>query len=165
MLHHGFEASLATEISSATAATPAASGNPPSHLFVSALALLFLAVGAIPAYYLYVACEASPQALLDRYAAVRSLYIFFRNRWAIDAFYQRVLVDGTTRLAIVVANVEEQWDRAVNHRLPWVFTEKTRRLILRSRADTEELVYNVSYVLVLFVLFLTFLLLGSSGGG
>ena len=165
VLHHGFEASLATEISSATAATPAVSGNPPSHLFVSALALLFLAVGAIPAYYLYVARKASPQALIDRYAAIRSLYTFFRNRWAIDAFYQRVLVDGTTRLARVVADVEEQWDRAINRRLPWVFTEQTRRLILRLRTDTEELVYNVSYVLVLFVLFLTFLLLGSSGGG
>ena len=165
VLHHGFEVSLATEISSAATATSAASGASPSNLFVSALALLFLAVGAIPAYYLYVMRKASPQTLINRHAAVRSLYTFFWNRWAIDAFYQRVFVDGTTRLAIVVADVEEQWDLAINRRLPWVLTEKIRRVILRLRTDTEELVYNVSYVLVLFVLFLTFLLLGSSGGG
>ena len=166
VLHHGFEASLAAELSAGTAAPSAAADGSPSHAVVSVLALLALALGAVPAYLLYIARKRSPQALLDAYAPIRSFHTFFWNRWQIDAFYARVFVDGTARLATFVADgVEERWDRTVNRRLPWVFTEKTHQLIHRLRTDTEELVYDVSYVLVLFVLFLALLLLGPGGVG
>ena len=40
---------------------------------------------------------------------------------------------------------------------------KAERFVHRLRADTEELFYNVSYVLVLFVLLLTYMFLGAGG--
>ena len=163
-LHQGFEASLAAEVAAANRMTSDAEAGSASHGLVSVLALLFLAAGAIPAYVLYVSRRVSPQALVDTYPAFAWLYTFFWNRWSIDAFYRRVFVDGTMRLAAFVANdLEVYWDSLVHRRLPRLFTAKTQRLVHRLHTDTEELVYNVSYVLVLFVLFLAFLLLGTTG--
>ena len=163
-LHHGFAAGLAEEVAAATAASSAVADETASHGLVSVLSLLFLAAGALPAYYVYVARKASPQALLDTYAPLRSIHRFFWNRWAIDAFYRRVFVDGTMRLAGFVADdLEDHWDRLVHRRLPRLFTDRTQRLVHRLRTETEELVYNVSYVLVLFVLLLI-LFLGTNGG-
>ena len=65
ILHHGFEASLAGEIAATGTATAAAGQGAVSHAWVSVLALLFIAAGAAPAYYLFVARKASPQALID----------------------------------------------------------------------------------------------------
>ena len=139
------------------AATDGASG----HGLVLTLSLLCIAAGAVPAYALYLSRMASPAALLDAHAPLRSLYGFFWRRWAIDACYHRVFVNGTLRLAAFVAGgLEARWDRLVHHRLPWVVTRQTEHLARRMRTETEELVYNVSYVLVLFVLLLAVLLRG-----
>ena len=54
-------------------------------------------------------------------------------------------------------------DFVVHRRLPWLFTGQVERIVHRLRADTEELFYNVSYVLVLFGLLLMFLFLGTGG--
>ncbi len=165
ILHQGFEAGLVGEIAAAGAATAADAQGSASHAWVSALALLFLAAGAVPAYYLFVARKASAQALIDRSTLLKSLHTFFWNRWAIDAFYNRVFVGGTRRLATFVADdLEDRWDRLVHRQLPSLFTERAKRLVHRLRTETEELVYSVSYVLVLFVLLLTFLLLRTGGG-
>ena len=161
MLHHSFEVSLAGEL--VPSDTVEAEASP--HGLVPFLALLFVAVGAAPAYYLYIARRASPEALLEGHPSLRGLYTFFWNRWFIDAFYNRVFVDGTKRLATFVADdLEDPWDRIVHRHLPLLFTQRAERLLHRLRTETEELVYNVSYVLVLFILFLTFLFLEKSGG-
>ena len=161
-LHHGFEASVAGDI--AAAATTAPGVEPSSHFLVSVLALLFLGAGALPAYYLYVARKASPQALVESSALLKIAYTFFWNRWRIDAAYRRTVVDGTVWMATFVAHhLENRLDDVVHRRLPFVFTEKTHGLVHRLRTETEELVYNASYVLVLFVLLLAFLLLRTTG--
>ena len=64
----------------------------------------------------------------------------------------------------VAGDLEDRWDRLVHRQLPSLFTERAQRLVHRLRTETEELVYSVSYVLVLFVLLLTFLLLRPGGG-
>ena len=160
VLHHGFEASAAGEVALISTVDEEAS----SHGWVPFLALLFVAIGAAPAYYLYIARKASPQALLEEGSPFRPLYTFFWNRWFIDALYNRIVVDGTKRLGSFVADdLEDPFDHLVHRRLPSLFTQSTQRLLHRLRTETEELVYNVSYVLVLFVLFLTFLFLGTGG--
>ena len=81
-----------------------------------------------------------------------------------DASFNRVFVGGTRRLAKTVADdIETHVDTLVHHRLPWLFTAKAQQLVHRLRADTEELFYNVSYVLVIFVMLLTYLFLGTGG--
>ena len=164
VLHHGFETSLVTQVWAAGTFVNFTAGASPSHLFVSLLALSSAAAGAIPAYRFYIARTASPTALISAHTLIRSLHTFFSNRWWIDALYTRIFIDGTTWLAAFVAtNIEAPWDRAVHRRLPRAFTETTQSVIYRLRTDTEALLYDVSYVLVLLVLFLTFLLLGQPG--
>ena len=74
-----------------------------------------------------------------------------------------VFVVGIKQLARGVVEMEAYLDVVIHHQLPWFFTGQVERLVHRLRADTEELFYNVSYVLVLFVLLLTFLFLGAGG--
>ena len=165
ILHDSFDTSLAGAVAADPAMISHVSEESASHGWVPVLSLLLLAVGAFPAYYLYVARTASPQALIEKYSPLRSLYTFFWNRWSIDALYRRVFVNGTMRLAACVADdLEDRWDHLVHRRLPSVLTEKIQRLVHPLRTETEELVYNVSYVLVLFVLLLTLLFLGMRGG-
>jgi NADH:ubiquinone oxidoreductase subunit 5 (subunit L)/multisubunit Na+/H+ antiporter MnhA subunit len=103
--------------------------------------------------------------LLHSHPVFGTLHRFFWNRWLIDAFYRRWVVGGIAHLASIVAHdLEDPLDRLVHRRLPQLFTEKTGRLLHRFRTETEELVYNMSYVLVLFVLLLALLLLGPDGG-
>ena len=162
VLHHGFDVSLGAMLGGELGTTAVADPEGASgHGLVVALSLLCIAAGAVPAYALYLSRAASPAALLDTHAALRGLYGFFWRRWAIDAFYHRVFVGGTGRLAAFIAeDVEARWDRLVHHHLPWLVTRQTERLAHRLRTETEELVYNVSYVLVLFVLLLAVLLFG-----
>jgi len=160
-LHNSFENSLANELTVTSEAETPAVGE--SHAVVSALALVFLVAGAFPAYVFYVARKASPETWLERSRSLVVLRGFFWNRWFIDSFYQRTFVDGTRYLATLVAHdVENRWDEVVHRRLPRLFTESSQRLLQHLRTDTEELFYNVSYVLVLFVLLLTLLLLNPS---
>ena len=150
VLHDGFAASLAGF--SAEAVVPAEE-TASSHGVVPVLSLLFVLAGAMPAYYLFIARRRSPGALLERHAFFQALHTFFWNRWFIDAFYRRVFVDGTLRMASQVASVEDGWDRLVHRKLPVVLTEKLQQTTRRLRTETEELFYNVSYILVLFILF------------
>ncbi len=157
-LHHGFETSLRAVAAGGHTASA-------SHTLVSTLALICVAAGAIPAYVLYIARSSSPELLLRSHPVFGTLHRFFWNRWLIDAFYRRWVVGGIARLASIVAHdLEDPLDRLVHRRLPQLFTEKTGRLLHRFRTETEELVYNMSYVLVLFVLLLALLLLGPDGG-
>ena len=158
VLHRSFDAALP---SAGNIAHQAAA----SHTLVSTLAILCVAAGAIPAYLLYIGRTLSPNTLLTRHPVVATLHRFFWNRWQIDGVYQRTVVDGITRLASFVADdLEAPLDRLVHRRLPRLFTEKTAHLVNRLRTETEELIYNMSYVLVLFVLLLTLLLLSPGGG-
>ena len=90
------------------------------------------------------------------------LHRLFRSRWGIDAALTRVFVDGTRRIAQRVAGSwEAGLDEAVHRRWPVRLTERMQDLVHRLRADTEELLYNVSYVLILFGLLLAYMFLGA----
>jgi NADH:ubiquinone oxidoreductase subunit 5 (subunit L)/multisubunit Na+/H+ antiporter MnhA subunit len=95
----------------------------------------------------------------------RLLYTFFWKRWFIDAFYRYLFVGGISRIATYIAETAEtRFNNFIHRQLPKLFTVKAEQLVHRLRADTEELFYNVSYVLVLFVLLLTYLFFGTGGG-
>ena len=163
VLHPGFEFSVGTESAVGLASTEGEVGHGVvPHSLVPVLSVLFLLIGAVPAYYLYIARKASPETLLDRVSALAVLYRFFWNRWLIDRFYTRVFVTGTERLATFVADeLEARFDTLVHQRLPWLMTGRAERLVHRLRADTEELLYNVSYMLILFVMLLAYLFFGT----
>ena len=160
VLHHGFASDASLQLLAGSAGAETEGG---SHGLVPILSVLFVLAGAVPAYYVYVARRASPQAWLNASPLLRSVHTFLWNRWLIDRFYTRVFVIGLERVARRVVAVEAYLDVAVHHQLPWLFTGQVERLVHRLRADTEELFYNVSYVLVLFGLLLMFLFLGTGG--
>lgn len=161
VLHDAFKTSLGQPPAAVVAG---ASGDKGEHLMVPLLSVVFVLVGAIPAYVLYLSRPALVPALLDRNRWLEGLRRFFWNRWGIDGAYTRVFVDGTIRVAhIVASSLETRLDALVHRALPQAFTAGAQQLVHRLRADTEELVYNVSYVLVLFVMLLAYLFLGTDG--
>ena len=165
VLHHDFDASFAEGLIGSTRSESEPGPESASRGLVPLLSVLFLLAGAAPAFYLYIVRKASPEALLDRYTGLRSLHAFLWNRWFIDGFYTRVFITGISRAAKFVAeDLEAPLNNLVHRRLPWLFTIKTARIVHHLRADTEELLYNVSYVLVLFIMLLTYLFLGTGGG-
>ena len=163
-LHHSFDTSFPQGIAGVIASASGPDHESGSHGLVSLLSLLFLLAGAVPAFYLYIARKGSPAVLLDTYPYLQSLHTFLWNRWFIDGFYNRVFITGTSRAARFVAkDLEAPLNNFVHRRLPWLFTRKAERIVHHLRADTEELLYNVSYVLILFVMLLTYLFLGIGG--
>ena len=129
------------------------------------LSVLFLIVGAVPAGYLYLANRAATAPFVPKNPWIRSLFSFFRNRWFIDTFYNRVFVSGSGYVARFVAEkIETRFDNLIHKRFPWLLTNTVERFVNRLRADTEELFYNVSYVLMLFVMLLVYLFVGMGGG-
>ena len=160
VLHNAFASDASLELLAGSAGADTDGG---SHGLVPILSVLFVLAGAVPAYYVYVARRASPQVWLNASPFLRSVHVFLWNRWSIDRLYTRVFVDGVARVAQRVVEVEAYLDLVVHRRLPWLFTGQVERIVHRLRADTEELFYNVSYVLVLFGLLLMFLFLGTGG--
>ena len=169
LLRHGLEAGLDASLAALPPDAAAATAGPhagASHGLVLGLALLATAAGAAPAWLLYFARRTSAAALLTRFAPLRALHGFFLRRWEIDALYRLAFVDGTRRLAALVAtSLEAPWDRAVHRSLPWLVLERSAHLVHRLRTDTEDLAHNVAYVLAIFAALLAVLLLAAGGGG
>ena len=164
VLHHAFEVGGFHEAllleGPLRIAAPASAG----HGLVPLLAVAAALAGAVPAWLVYGRRLTAPETVLARHPAARRLHRFFLSRWGIDAALTRVFVDGTRRIAERVAGGwEAGFDEAVHRRWPRRLTERLQGLVHHLRADTEELLYNVSYVLVLFGLLLAYLFLGAAG--
>ena len=164
ILHHAFEVGGFHEAllleGPLRIAAPASAG----HGLVPVLAVAAALAGAVPAWLVYGRRLTAPETVLARHPAARRLHRFFLSRWGIDAALTRVFVDGTRRIAERVAGGwEAGFDEAVHRRWPRRLTERLQGLVHHLRADTEELLYNVSYVLVLFGLLLAYLFLGAAG--
>ena len=165
VLHHGFEIGLARDANIATSAiSPDTAQQSLFHQIIPLLSVLFLFAGAVPAYYLFIARKVSAEEFLGKSRVATLIHTFLWNRWFIDAFYRHVFIGGISQVATYVAeNVEAKFNNLVHRQLPKLFIVKAERFVHRLRADTEELFYNVSYVLVLFVLLLTYMFLGAGG--
>ena len=165
VLHHGFETGLARDANIATSAIlPDTAQESVFHQIIPLLSVLFLFAGAVPAYYLFIARKVSAQELLRKSRLATLVHTFLWKRWFLDAFYRHVFIGGISQVATHVAeNIEAKFNNLVHRQLPKLFIVKAERFVHRLRADTEELFYNVSYVLVLFVLLLTYMFLGAGG--
>ena len=163
-LHHAFEVS-GFDDALQWAVQSAAHGGTAVHSAVPWLSVLVVLIGAAPAYVLYLKRHSTPQALFDWNAITRRLQIFFWNRWGMDHAFMTAFVTGPQRCARWIAtDCEARLDRLVHHRLPWAFTRQIQRVVEHLRADTEEMLYNVSYVLILLGTLLVYLFLGAAGG-
>ena len=163
-LHHAFEIGGFHEALLLEGPLGIAAAASPGHGLVPVLSVLVVIASAVPAWLVYGRRLIAPETILERHRAVRRLHRFFWTRWGIDAALTRVFVHGTRRVAQRIArDWEAGLDQAVHRRWPGMLTERMQRLVHHLRADTEELLYNVSYVLILFGLLLAYMLLGTNG--
>ena len=129
------------------------------------LSLLCIAAGALPAYAIYIARTFTPSALLERSFLLRKLQVIFWNRWYLDLAFRRIFVESTARLATLVAGtLETHWNQYLHFQLPKILLRQAANGIQRLRTETDELFYNISFVLTLFfALLLAMLFLNFSG--
>ena len=164
VLHHAFEAGGFHEALLLEGPLRLAAAESAGHGLVPAVSVLVVLAGAATAWLVYGRRVIAPETLLERHPAARRLHRFLWIRWGIDAALTRLFVDGTRRAAERVAgHWEAGLDEAVHRRWPARLTERVQRLVHQFRADTEELLYNVSYVLILFGLLLAYMFLGATG--
>ena len=136
-----------------------------SHGLVMGLSLICIAAGALPAYAIYIARTFTASALLERSFLLRKLQAICWNRWGFDHVYHRLFVDSAARLATLVAEtIEAHWNQFLHFQLPKFLLQQAASGIQRLRTETDELRYNVSFVLALFFgLLLAMLFLNFSG--
>ena len=164
VLHHAFEAGGFHEALLLEGPLRLAAAESARHGLVPALSVVVVLAGAAMAWLVYGRRLIAAETLLEGHPAARRLHRFFWSRWGIDAALTRVFVDGTRRVAARVAgDWEAGLDEAVHRRWPGRLTERVQRVVHHLRADTEELLYNVSYVLILFGLLLAYMFLGATG--
>jgi len=127
-------------------ASSAANGSPATAgILLPILSILMILVGAIPAYKLYISREVKAEKLIERHDILRKLHTFLWNRWYIDAFYNRVFVNGTLALrGPLVKFIENPIDYALNIGVPRVFSIANKGL---RRIQTGILSVNMLYVL------------------
>lgn len=125
------------------------------HLLVSVLSIAAILLGAVPGYYMYIARKWDPKAILDGSPMLRLFHAFFWRRWFIDGFYLKVFMEGTLKLADFVAyRVEDRFDALVHRKIPNLITQTCPALFLRLRTESEDLLYNVTYILIIFIVLL-----------
>ena len=129
------------------------------HLLVTVLSVLAIFLGAVPAYFIYIARKVDPVRLLEKSSILRAFHALFWRRWFIDGFYFKVFVDGTLRVADFVANsLEERLDNIVHRKLPTFVTKNASNALLKLRTESNDLSFNLSYILLIFIVALFFVL-------
>ncbi len=151
-LAHGFEHTL---VSSLSLPTVVHESHLP-HWLVPVLSISFLLLGVIPAYVLYFRRKVSVHDMVEGNGLLKGIYTFLWKRWYIDGAYLKIFVDGTIRLGDFVAHkLEDNFDDLVHRKMPALIVKKTPGALKRFRADSNETMYAVGYILLLFVIFIS----------
>ena len=142
------------------------------------LSVMFVVIGAIPAYLLYISRRLDPKGMLDKYPILKVFHTFFWNRWYINSFYYRVFVNGTLKVsrlvpkfiedpmdtayhrklvdgmiklaALVTKCIENPLDKAYHEKLPSFITKRAYDSLMHLRTESRELLYNITYILIAF---------------
>ncbi len=130
-----------------------------SHLLVPILSVICVMTGAIPAWLIYISRKLTPESLLDSIPAARLLYRFFWERWYIDAFYNWFGLGGIHALSRYVAKSEGVLNVIIHEKIPALFTENAYNVIKHLKTETRELSFNITYVLLFFIVFAGFFLM------
>ncbi len=111
-------------------------------------------IGLIPAYRFYISHGASPEGIISKHSTLRGVYKFLWNRWYLEAFYNKVFVNGALAIKdLSIRFVERPIDRALNVGVPSFFTEVHKGL---KKVQTGILEVNMLYFIMLIVALLLF---------
>ncbi|MEM4699818.1 MAG: NADH-quinone oxidoreductase subunit L, partial [Candidatus Nezhaarchaeales archaeon] len=121
--------------------------------------LSMLAVGAIPAYFIYIKRTSPPEKLLEARPSLRPLWRFLFRRWYINTFYYRAFVYS---LISAAGWLFRHLESAVIDRFNYVLAQLSQAVSSKfRRTHTGLLSYNMAWVLgglVVFMLLITFLI-------
>lgn len=148
---------------------------------VPILSVIFVLMGAVPAYFLYISRRLVPEEIMEQYPTLKVFHGFFWNRWRIEDFYNRFWVDGSIKLSTIVAQyidnsldnayhkkfvkavtkfgsfvawfIENPIDRFYHMELPNLVKIRVYNVIKHFQTEAEELIYNVGYILIFFLIF------------
>jgi NADH:ubiquinone oxidoreductase subunit 5 (subunit L)/multisubunit Na+/H+ antiporter MnhA subunit len=121
------------------------------------ITLIIIAVGFIPAFFLYIRRSVAAEKPTKRGGVLGGLRKFFFNRWYINAFYYKVFVNGFLSLCRKIrGTVEEKGIDRFNYRSARGFGRISNAL---RKIHTGILTVNLIYIVVGVLLFLLILLL------
>jgi len=124
-------------------------------IFLVVASLSMIIVGALPAYRLYISHKNSAEGIVRGHVSLKALHKFLWNRWYIDAFYNRIFVNGALSMRAPLAKyVEGSIDRILNVGIPNFFSASHRGL---KKIQTGVLSVNMLYFMALLVAMLLFL--------
>jgi len=130
----------------------------PIEVLLYASSIMMIIIGAVPAYRIYVSHKGSTKDLLSGHASLQALHRFLWERWYIDAFYNRIFLNGALALRAPMAQVEGCLDGVLNIGVPYFVFAASRKL---RKIQTGILSINMLYfILFLVTLALLFLWLG-----
>ncbi len=155
VITQGFEGQLGTQLQ--LPVDQGQHGN--SHLLIPIISVICVFAGALPAYMIYISRKITPERILEKFSLVKLFYRFFWERWYIDSFYNRFIVGGLFSLSRCVAKSEEILNVIIHERIPALFTENVYALVRHLRTESRELAYNITYVLLFFIVFVGFFLM------
>ncbi|MEW6671506.1 MAG: NADH-quinone oxidoreductase subunit L [Thermodesulfobacteriota bacterium] len=148
LLHAGFQASLITTLQLPAAAAVDHAGS--YHGLVTVLSLLAILIGAIPAFFIYIA--RSKQITILKHPTGEWIHGFLWRRWLIDGFYYRMFVGGALLLSDFISfKTEDRFHQLIHTRLPELVTQRVHKFLLRTRTETENLAYACTYILLILI--------------
>jgi NADH-quinone oxidoreductase subunit L len=111
-------------------------------------------IGLIPGYRLFISHRANPESIISNHLTLQGIYKFLWNRWYIEAFYNKVFVDGVFSMKDFAARfIERPLDLALNVGVPRGFAGLHRGL---KKIQTGILTVNMLYFIGLIVVVLLF---------
>jgi len=124
-------------------------------IFLVVASLSMIIAGGLPAYRIYISHKNSSEGIVRGHASLQALHKFLWNRWYIDAFYNRIFVNGALSMRAPLAKyVEGSIDRLLNVGIPNFFGASHRGL---KKIQTGVLSVNMLYFMALLVAMLLFL--------
>jgi NADH-quinone oxidoreductase subunit L len=117
-------------------------------LVVPTLSLVFIALGAVPSYLLYISGRFNPdgtlQTLFEKHGSLKILHKFFWNRWYIDSTYYKIFVDGTIKLLPIVVNyIENPLDIFFHTKIPAALNFLALRVVKPFEARLDAVFHRV----------------------
>ncbi len=127
-------------------------------IIVAIASTLMIAIGAYPAWRIYVQNKSSAQDMINGRSGLTAIYNFLWNRWYMDAFYNKVFVNTTLAIREPLKRyIEAPLDRAFNDGIPAVFNGLSKQF---KKIQTGILSVNMLYFLIFLAITLLVLWLG-----
>jgi NADH-quinone oxidoreductase subunit L len=124
-------------------------------LFVPALSVLTVLIGAVVAYVFYISRKIDPARFLEKRLSLKAIHKFFWNRWYIDdVVYYKFFVGGINTLAAAMPKYIEGPLNKVFHEFIPALPGGIYGIIKHMKTESKEMTFNLLYVILLFIVIL-----------